>query len=236
MPYNPSEHIHQARIQERILVFAGGFFLAAIAGYVNLVILIELKIPISHMSGAVSRLSFDLAYNYYEDLIVLFTIVFGFFSGAVISGVIIGDAGLKPGRRYGIVLMIEGMLFLFAYYLISKSVRYGISVCAVACGIQNAMASSYYGLILRTTHVTGIITDIGVLTGQFIKYRNVSLWKISLLLTLLFGFFFGGLTGVIIYNLLIIQSLLFPAFACLVSGLIYFIWRQYNRSRFKVLL
>merc|ERR1719401_1610209 len=39
-------------------------------------------------------------------------------------------------------------------------------LCAAACGLQNGMATSYSGAVIRTTHVTGIATDIGLICGR----------------------------------------------------------------------
>ena len=44
---------------------------------------------------------------------------------------------------------------------------YSLSVLvAAACGLQNAMCTSHFGAIIRTTHLTGTVTDIGSTLGR----------------------------------------------------------------------
>ena len=37
---------------------------------------------------------------------------------------------------------------------------------AAACGLQNAMCTSHFGGIVRTSHVTGTVTDLGSILGR----------------------------------------------------------------------
>jgi uncharacterized membrane protein YoaK (UPF0700 family) len=40
---------------------------------------------------------------------------------------------------------------------------------SAACGLQNAMVSTYSGAIIRTTHITGTVTDLGAMIGQYLR-------------------------------------------------------------------
>merc|ERR1712227_1107505 len=84
---------------------------------------------------------------------------------------------------------------------------------AAASGLQNAMCTSHFGAVVRTTHITGTVTDIGSTTGRMVmimlrkKFRmsklnvveraeiEVDLKKVFVLLPLLFGFWFGCFVG-----------------------------------------
>ncbi|MEN9839375.1 MAG: hypothetical protein RL177_854, partial [Bacteroidota bacterium] len=137
---------------ERNWVFMGAVLLSFIAGFVNAALLEFFAVPVSHMSGAVSRISIDIGTGNMTDLRLIVSIVGGFLIGAIVSGMIIGGQHLKPGRRYGVVLMIEGGVLLSATALLLLNHPIGVTLTAFACGLQNAMASSYYGLVIRTTH------------------------------------------------------------------------------------
>ena len=89
----------------------------------------------------------------------------------------------------------------FSFYYIS----------AVTCGLQNGMVSLYSGNVIRTTHVTGTMTDIGVLLGRLLKdtfdgkvkrkgEAFNEIWKLFILLPLIFGFFFGTMIGTKVYE------------------------------------
>lgn len=226
MPYRASRADPQALRRERPWVFAGGALLAAIAGFVNVCLLGFFHVPVSHMTGAVSRLSLDLGALDLTDLRLVLSILGGFLVGATLSGLLIGGRKLVPGRRYGLILLLEGAVLSLATCLLVNESAMGVPLAALACGIQNAMASSYNGLILRTTHVTGIVTDVGVMLGHWLRHRRVRLWKLLLLLSLLGGFFAGGLWGALAFRRVGQVALAAPAAICLFAGTGYLLWRQ----------
>ncbi len=209
----------------RRLILIGGSGLAALAGYINVVVLGVFAVPVSHMSGAVSRLGVDLAEQNSTDMGLVLLIVLGFFLGAVLSGAMIGGGQLLPGRRYGVALIAEGLTLIVATGLLSADVLAGVAVAGVACGIQNGMASSYYGLIIRTTHMTGIVTDLGVLLGQRLRGTPVVAWKPILLVSLVAGFLTGGVGGQLMYVANGPVALIVPAVVAIAGGAVYVLWR-----------
>jgi hypothetical protein len=68
---------------------------------------------------------------------------------------------------------------------------YNMTVAASA-GIQNGMMSRYSGNILRVGHVTGGCVDIGVHTGRYVMGHTENVWKIQILVSLVFCFWLGG--------------------------------------------
>lgn len=222
MPYTRDEHGKRIRGRAgELWVFVGAGLLAAIAGYVNVVMLGFFAVPVSHMSGAVSRLSGDIALMDMADLILISGIVAGFLAGAMLSGILIGAATLRAGRRYGGVLMLQGVMLAAATWLALDGIALAVPLAAMACGLQNAMASSYRGLVLRTTHVTGVVTDIGVLIGQHLRQKKIRIWKLWLLLTLLLSFFAGGVAGALMLQAIGMQALAIAALVCFAVGAVY---------------
>ncbi len=211
----------------RVWVFAAGALLAAIAGYVNVVMLGFFAVPVSHMTGAVSRLSIDLAVQDLVDLALIAGIVAGFMLGALVSGMVVGASTLRAGRRYGVVLMVQGVMLALATVMALENIALAVPVAAFVLGLQNAMASSYRGLVLRTTHVTGVVTDIGVLIGQRLRQKQIRIWKLWLLLTLLLAFFFGGFFGALLFHAFGMMALALPASLCLLVGAVY-VWIQHR--------
>jgi uncharacterized membrane protein YoaK (UPF0700 family) len=233
MPYS-LEKRRTALHRERPWVFLYGSLLAGCAGYVNVVLLGIYHVPVSHMTGAVSRLAVDLSTGNARDLWGALGIFVGFLTGAVLGGLLIGGTQVQPGRRYGIAMMVEGGMLGTSCALLSSGGLGGIPVAAMACGLQNAMASSYCGLIIRTTHVSGMATDIGVLLGQMIRYRHLEFWKLALLCSLLGGFFCGGLLGGYSFAGVGIPALLPVAVGCFLAGLVYFDWRRRHKDDLPV--
>ena len=221
MPFFEVEQKHDDFMQQsRSWVFFGTALLSLIAGYVNVVMLGFFAVPVSHMSGAVSYLGIVLTEVGLKDLLLVTSILIGFFSGALVSGIILRDTLFRMRRRYGAVLLIEGVLLFVTMLLALKGLKIAVPIAAMACGLQNAMASSYRGLTLRTTHVTGIVTDLGALLGNRLQGREVKSWKFGLLLSVLIAFFIGGVGGALLLSLFGMWALGVASGLCLISGVV----------------
>ena len=98
-----------------------------------------------------------------------------------------------------------------------------MSLCAYlisfACGLQNGLCTTFSGAVIRTTHVTGILTDIGLVIGQAIFHPRTRkhLWKLKILISLYLSFCVGGFLGWFAYALLRESSILIP---CAIVGIL----------------
>ncbi len=181
-------------------VLIGGFLLTFLGGNINVMMLSFFHVPVSHMTGAFSHLSmvYGGGIDTSNSMLSLW-IVIAFFMGTIISGIIIGKEAIFPGNRYSTTLLLEALLLLVAGLMIQSENQYGVTLAAMACGIQNAMASTYLGLNIRTTHVSGIVTDLGLAFGHFVRGHSIGRLKIGLLISLLLGFFLGGLFAAFLF-------------------------------------
>jgi uncharacterized membrane protein YoaK (UPF0700 family) len=191
------------------------------AGFINSTALGFFHTPVSHMTGAVSRLGIDLHGGHREDAFASLGIILGFLVGAMLAGLMVGALKLVPSRRYGVALMVEGALLSMATGLLIAQHRLGLPAVAMACGLQNAMASSYCGLMIRTTHVTGVVTDIGVMLGHWLRHRQIEFWKLGFLASLFGAFGLGGWIGVIADDRFGPAALGVPAVGCTLAGAIF---------------
>lgn len=79
------------------------------------------------------------------------------------SGIFIINESFAMGRAYGHAFLVVSV-FLFwasmwaAYFPHNP---HWIFVAATACGIQNGVTTRYSGNVVRTTHMTGLTTDVG---------------------------------------------------------------------------
>lgn len=210
---------------EFVVVLAGGLALAAGAGFINSVVLLLGTLPVTHLTGTVSRLSLDLGHGNRADAIFVAGLTLAFVLGAMLSGVIIGASTLRLGRRYGVAVMFEAGLLAMAALAMPRSLTAGALFAATAAGLQNAMASSYRNLIVRTTHVTGLLTDLGFLAGQRITGHKISAWRFGLIGALLAAFVTGGILGVLAHGRMQGDALWIPAGALATAGIVYFAWR-----------
>jgi uncharacterized membrane protein YoaK (UPF0700 family) len=183
---------------EFFVVLIGGLGLAFIAGYVNTLVIVLGAPPVTHLTGSISRLSADLSSNDYSDALSIGLIVLSFVVGAMIAGIIIGSSTLRLGRRYGVAIMLESALLALAAWTIPMSLVGGLLFAAAAAGLQNAMAASYRSLIIRTTHLTGVLTDIGFELGRIVSGKKRPDWQVLLLSCIVVAFTSGGIIGAIV--------------------------------------
>lgn len=229
MPYSHPQPIDQQNGLRTIRhMLPGAMALAGMAGYINTVALGFFHSPVSHMSGTVSRMGVDMADGNWRDTNTAIWIVLGFIAGAALNGIVVGAWKLVPGRSYGVAMMIEGLLLSLACGLLVEQSRFALPLLSMACGLQNAMSSSYCGFIIRTTHVTGMVTDIGVMIGHWLRHRQVQAWKLRFLLTILSSFTVGGLIGALADVRFGPVCLVLPAFAILLAGATYWFMHHYG--------
>ncbi|TMP06973.1 DUF1275 domain-containing protein [Pseudoalteromonas sp. S3178] len=203
----------------------GAFALAFIAGIVNAVGLLGFEHQaISHLSGSVTLLGIKLMSSTSAALLLM-SIVLSFMLGSALSGFLLTGGSLKLGRHYDTLLFIEGLLLLLSAYLLNQSYVYGITLASAACGLQNALATNYSGAVVRTTHLTGIFTDLGLMLGKALKGETFDTRKGVMFLLIIIGFLLGGITGFILFEYYSILALVVPALACFVLSVTYRVYR-----------
>jgi len=90
------------------------------------------------------------------------------------------------------------------------------------------MASTYLGLTIRTTHVSGIVTDLGLSLGHFFRGHSLNRKKIGLLLSLLIGFLSGGIFAAYLFMRGGKTMMLFPSLMAFSIALGYWGLRKKN--------
>jgi uncharacterized membrane protein YoaK (UPF0700 family) len=213
-------------------IIVGALLLASGAGCINAVgFLGAHHQALTHMSGTVTNLGVELVRGDASLAWRAFGVMLFFFFGCLLSGLVIRESTLRLGRRYGVALALESALLFAAALLLRHDVASGDFLAAMACGLQNAMATSYSGAVLRTTHMTGIITDLGIALGLAARGSRVDWRRLRLYLVVLAGFFSGGLLGAIGFLRFGTDTLLFPAAIAGVTGLSYTVFKHHERRR-----
>jgi uncharacterized membrane protein YoaK (UPF0700 family) len=187
------------------------FFLAFIAGAANAGGYLAVRQYTSHMSGIVSAMADSLAMGDLRWMLAGAEALASFLAGAALTALLV-----NWGRRrnlhgaYAIPLVVEaGLLLLFGVTGHRWEERTALAVPATVVllcftmGLQNAIITKLSNAEIRTTHVTGMVTDMGIELGKML-YVNRSAgrgdvkadWKKLRLLGMLVGsFFLGGVTG-----------------------------------------
>lgn len=186
-----------------------GLVLAAVAGAANAGGFFALGQYTSHMTGYLSQLADHLVLgNLWVSLIAVLALG-AFTTGAAFSTILINWERLYHMRRqYALPIALQGVFLLcFASGgLFTSDVGRLFALCCLCfiMGMQNATITKISGARIRTTHATGMMTDIGVEIGRAAfsigvpESRIMLDWrKLKILLSLVGAFFLGGITGAV---------------------------------------
>lgn len=208
----------------------GTFFLAVNAGMINVLGLITvLHQSVSHMTGNVSIFAMAIIDWQPDVLLYLFLVVLCYVIGSLYSGLILGNSYFKLGRQYGLPMSLVAFFIILCWLLLPYFPRYGLLWACAAMGIQNAMISHYKGTIIRTTHLSGILTDLGLAMGYKLRGLDVNKKSVLLHLFILIGFLVGGIIAAYTAPLLQLNAFLIPAGLSILLSLVY--WIIYFRNQ-----
>lgn len=163
-------------------------YLACVGGFVNSSGFVLLGTFSSHVTGNVGRLANDAATGQYAAAVAALSLVLCFFAGAFTASVIIESRffGGRSSRAYALALATETLLLLLFSGLSSLTtsahprVRDAeTSLLCAAMGLQNALVSRLSGAVVRTTHLTGVVTDLGIESARWFRYWRRSLSEMT---------------------------------------------------------
>jgi len=214
-------------------IWTGTWVLAFIAGIVNVVGLLGFQHQaITHLTGNTSLLAEAVATFDIPAMLHFSALIGAFVAGTTISGFIIQDSTLQLGRRYGVALLLVSCLLFASVPLLQRNSAYGMYAAACACGLQNAMVSTYSGAVVRTTHLSGMVTDLGIFLGHALRRIPVDTRRLKLCFLVISGFLCGGIAGTLAFNRFGYSALLFPASLTAIVSIAYGLYRvRKDRTR-----
>ncbi|KAB8033152.1 YoaK family protein [Fluviispira multicolorata] len=155
-----------------------GSVLAFVAGLVNSVGFLGFGQFVSHVSGHATFAAVQYSEQYYTLALTSFSALFFFITGAAFTAILLKGKTVEDiDTTYAWPLFIEAILLFYVvlgsfYYndmLLTKD-SYGHAnyflILSFAMGMQNATLRKEQGSHIRTTHMTGTATDIGVAIGS----------------------------------------------------------------------
>jgi uncharacterized membrane protein YoaK (UPF0700 family) len=206
--------------------------LAFIAGMINSVGFLGFQHQgVTHLTGTTTLLGIAAASGRISQTFHLVMVIGSFLAGAILGGVLIQDSTLKLGRRYGVALLVESALLSVSVPLLHQSSDLGAYLASCACGLQNGMVSTYSGAVLRTTHVSGMFTDLGIFIGHSFRGIKVDARRMKLNVLLLTAFFGGAFAGAVGFAHFSYETLYFPAAFTGCVGLAYALYAQRHLTK-----
>ncbi|MGP6145884.1 YoaK family protein [Jeotgalibaca sp. A122] len=188
------------------------FCLRALAGYVNATAILELGRVVSAHTGNSTKFALALVEGDMQNLLSIIMATACFLVGTIVSGFFYPSNELKSHRNYGNVIMLIGLGYLLFGWLGSDTL-YFLMYLSFALGLQNGMHVYYKGLIVRTTILSGTITDIGVEMGKQLRGLPVEEWKLKFFTCNFLFFVIGAIIAAFLarytnFNLMLVAGLL----------------------------
>ena len=158
-------------------------YLAFVGGFVNSCGFVLIGTFTSHVTGNVGRLANDAALGHYAAAVAALNMVLFFFGGAFCASMIVESRHLggPASRAYASALAVEALLLVLftalSYVTTAAHPRVQDAEAALLCaamGLQNALVTRLSGAVVRTTHLTGVITDLGIECARWLRFYGKS--------------------------------------------------------------
>lgn len=204
-----------------------GYIMAFIAGAVNAGGFFAIGYYTSHVTGEVSAMADHLVLGDIQLVILFFCMLLCFIGGAMHSTWLIIWARRSRFRSgYGISMCVESfILLLFGTLGMTLGTEWKflffsptIMLLCFIMGMHNTVITIFSNGLLRSTHMTGIATDIGIELSKAIYFHKNPLKKVAAIKTnrsklilfigILFYFFIGGVVGALGFRHLGFQFIL----------------------------
>ena len=212
----------------------GGCLLAFGASFLNTGFILNTGTSVSHLTGDIARIGsgfWSEATRGDSGVAGVSAATLGFIFGAAASGYLLHHPTLEISRPYGRVLSLLGVFLVLAHFIQVRHPIVGIVIVSAVCGSQNALASRYRGMVLRTTHLTGLFTDFGINIGMKARGHHIENWKLVVPVCVACSF----LLGAIACSALVFHQnshwILWMGGAYFSGGVIWSVWERSNRSK-----
>ena len=153
-----------------------GAVLSFVAGAANAGGFLAVGQYTSHMTGILSSVADNLVLGQLTLIAAAAGALLAFLAGAMTTAILV-NWGLRRGLRsaYGLPLLLESAallvfgLFGASMHLLEPLVLpLTVVLLCFIMGLQNAVITKISRAVIRTTHVTGLITDIGIELGKLL--------------------------------------------------------------------
>ena len=221
-------HIGKTRTPKHNLGIAS--LLSFVAGLVNVVGFFSVQKLTTNVTGHFAFFVDEVFKLNFENAFHLALFVFFFFLGAFSANFMVETySRIRESETYIFQIVTEaiilGVIAFTGNYLIKEDPDIIAYSLLFAMGMQNSLVTSISKSIVRTTHLTGLFTDMGIEFSQLFFYKDQFhkrrlIKSIKLRLTIISMFLVGGVTGGMLFEHFGIESLILGS-VTLLGGLLY---------------
>jgi hypothetical protein len=204
--------------------------LSFVAGTVNVSGFFSVHQLTTNVTGHFAFFADELIKKNYATSLFYLLFIISFFLGAFLSSLCVEAVAAKHKQSIYLLPVSIEVCILFCISIsgnsfVNDNTTYIACALLFAMGLQNALVTSISNSVVRTTHLTGLFTDLGIELSQLFFYKLPEQQtklksSIKLRLAIISFFFLGCIVGGIAYMLTGIASLMLAVF-CLVISIVY---------------
>lgn len=183
--------------------------LSFVAGMVNVTGFLAFNQLTTNVTGHFALFMNDVAHFEFWKGTIYFLYIFSFLFGSFLSSFLI-EVFRENGKLnvYVLPTLIESFILtsiaLLSYLLDFHAPNLIICLLLFAMGLQNSFVTKISKAIVRTTHLTGLFTDLGIDLSQLFfpkshPYKAKLKTRIRLRIAIILFFFAGGISGGVLY-------------------------------------
>lgn len=186
--------------------------LSLVAGIVNVAGLLAVHRLTTNVTGHFAFFAEELSQENFRQGMVFLFFLLAFLAGAFSSNFLV-EIMIRRYPRYmhalpiGLEMLLLGTVALLQDETFLRHPDVIASTLLFAMGLQNALVTYLSDNVVRTTHLTGLFTDLGIELSQMFFYKKDSAKRklkasIRLRIIIIGGFFVGGATGGVFFFLM----------------------------------
>lgn len=179
--------------------------LSFVAGMVNVSGLLSLHRLTTNVTGHFAFFAEEVSLRGWQEAWPYLLFILAFLFGAFCSNMLVEFFSRVNARWMNTIPVATEMAILLTVALLhpaALAAHANLFACLLlfAMGLQNALVTSISNAVVRTTHLTGLFTDLGIELSQIFFFTKPDEQKrlrssIRLRLTIICCFFLGGITG-----------------------------------------
>jgi uncharacterized membrane protein YoaK (UPF0700 family) len=192
---------HQGKTRKYSHNLKIAILLSTVAGMVNVIGFLSIGRLTTNVTGHFAFFVDEIFKFEFQKSLVFLYYILAFLLGSFVSSILVEYYQKRNERNIFIAPVLLEIIILLGVALINFShLNNYIDLIAIlllfSMGLQNSLVTKISNSLVRTTHLTGLFTDLGIELSQLFFYkelekRKILISNIKLRLSIISSFFFG---------------------------------------------
>ncbi|MEZ4878073.1 MAG: YoaK family protein [Flavobacterium sp.] len=214
--------------------------LSFVAGIVNIAGVLSVATLTTNVTGHFAFFAEEISLKNYTKALNIIVYIFFFLLGAFTCNLLVEIVSRKkPRMAHALPMFTEIVILTSVGFSTDFNPNYIAYALLFAMGLQNALVTNISQSVVRTTHLTGLFTDLGIELSQLFFYKKETEMKrltrsIFLRISIILFFFIGGVLGGLLFKSFQLKILLFAVVILVVALFLDNAIIYYNLTKRKI--